>query len=279
MRIHFAKAMNKEYNDDEVHKHFKNEADNHIFDSNVNDFRIVKETSHLLQIALPTIGTQFFGFLLFPQTASLVGRFFGKDYLAAFSLATLSGNMSCLSIIIGTLSASETLMPRSFGNKAYREVGILALRGFLFCILFLILPIFLLWTMLNSILDSFGQDKVAAEIASNWVKIYLFGVPSVVLFRVTQRFLTVQNVVTPCLYASSLGCLIIQPLLLRWFLQSFGFYGSAFAIIITQWSQSILCIIFVWWKGTYVKETLPELSWDLLKVNQLIFLIFYLLRL
>ena len=85
------------------------------FDCLENDsFDIVTEGWKLLHIALPTVALQVSVFSLFPQTASAIGRKLGSEALAAFSLATLVGNITCLSVLIGTQSATETLQPRAY---------------------------------------------------------------------------------------------------------------------------------------------------------------------
>ena len=95
-------------------------------------------------IALPTVATQFCTFFVYLQTASIIGLHLPSEYLGAFSLGSLAGNLTCTSIIIGTLLASETLQPRAFGSKQYREVGLIAIRGCVFCIAALILPIWII---------------------------------------------------------------------------------------------------------------------------------------
>merc|ERR1719401_1318657 len=129
--------------------------------------------------------------------------------------------------MIGFLTASDTLQPRSFGLKEYRNVGLIAVRAFLFCAIMLAPPVLILYNHLYEVLSFLGQDPVAAMLASSWIKIYLFGVPSVVLFRVLQRFLACQNIVLPCAFAAVLG-LALQPFLLNFMMPYFGYSGSAF---------------------------------------------------
>jgi Na+-driven multidrug efflux pump len=74
--------------------------------------------------------------------------------------------MTCISIIIGTLTACETLQPRAFGLGQYREVGLLAIRGLFMCILSLLVPITVLLTRAESIFDNLGQDPDASILAT-----------------------------------------------------------------------------------------------------------------
>ena len=160
------------------------------------------EVRLLLNIALPTVILQFCTYIIYPQCASAVGRNLGTEALGAFSLGSLSGNLTCISLVIGTLSASETLQPRAFGLNLYREVGVLAIRGLLMCFFTLFFPMLLLYTSANDVFDRLGQDMEASYLASAWIKVYVFSVPSLVIFRVIQRYLACQNIVLPWLVLS-----------------------------------------------------------------------------
>jgi len=223
------------------------------------EFHLLDEMRSLFRLALPTAAVQFCTFFIFPMTASAIGRNLGPEYLAGFSLASLSGNITCISIIIGSLSACETLQPRAFSLKQYEEVGLISVRALVFCVMVLTPPILMLYTDLYSILTFLGQDTIAAELASNWVRIYICGVPSVLLFRVIQRFLACQNIVVPCAYAAALG-LILQPLLLRWFMRRFSYIGSALALVCTQWLQLFFSVLIINFTKSFTKETWPELN-------------------
>ena len=64
-----------------------------------NEVSMLHEIKLLVNIGLPTSLFQLFVHFV----------------LASFSLASLTGNLFCLSISIGGLSASDTLMSRAFG--------------------------------------------------------------------------------------------------------------------------------------------------------------------
>ena len=50
---------------------------------------------------------QFSVLWIFPLTASVVGRTLGTEALAGFSLGSLVGNLTCLSIMTGALTAAD----------------------------------------------------------------------------------------------------------------------------------------------------------------------------
>lgn len=226
---------------------------------------ILHEAKLLFQIAIPTVAVQFSAYFIYPQTASAVGRNLGTEELAGFSLASLTGNLLCLSVIVGALSALDTLMPRAFGTKHYPEVGKLAIRGFLVCTLVLLIPIIPLVTSVESIFDALGQDPIASALASEWIRIYFLGVPFVLLYRVIQRFLASQQIVMPIAYAGLIGCFVVHPLLLRWILPSFGFRGSAGAIVMTQFVQAMLVVVYLKVRPVYHAETWKGLDWNIVK--------------
>jgi MATE family multidrug resistance protein len=219
------------------------------------------ETKLLANIALPTAIIQFTVYFIYPETASAVGRNLGTEALAGFSLGSLAGNMTCLATMIGVLSAADTLMPRAFGTKHYEQVGILTIQSFVVCFLALLLPVIPLLTSMDWIFEKLGQDPIASDLAASWLRIYVLGVPFVLLFRVLQRFLACQHVVWPMMYGSLLGCLVVHPLLLHIMIPKFGFLGSGVAICLTQMVQVGVVLLYMWWRPVHKAETWSGLSY------------------
>lgn len=220
-------------------------------------FDIYHELKELSHIAIPTVAVQLCTYIIFPITASYVGRNQAPVDMAAFSLASLSGNMTCISIIIGTLSASETLQPRAFALKKYKSVGIIAIRGFIICIMALFLPILLLLSpYMKAIFASLGQDPSVSKLSISWIHIYLCSsVPCTLFFRVLQRFLACQNIVLPCVVGSCIASFFIHPWMVRFWIDRYDFLGSAVAIGVTQFIQMVLTFWYVYYTRSYVKET------------------------
>ena len=105
-----------------------------------DSFHLSHEAYKLLYISLPSVAIQLSVRTVFPQTASMIGRTLGTRELAAFSLASLTANLTCQSIIMGALTAAETLMPRAYGQERYNELGLLAIRGFIVSTVLLLPP-------------------------------------------------------------------------------------------------------------------------------------------
>lgn len=223
------------------------------------------EAKLLVNIALPTVLVQFSAYFIYPQTASSVGRNLGTEELAGFSLGSLTGNMTCLAMIIGVLSAADTLMPRAFGTKRYDQVGILTIQSFVVCFLVLFIPIVPLLAAVDWIFQKLGQDPIAANLAAQWIRVYILGVPFVLLFRVIQRFLASQHVVWPMVYGAIFGCVVVQPVLLKVLIPALGFQGSAVAIVVTQVTQVGAVLLYLWWRPVYKPETWCGLSWHAIR--------------
>jgi hypothetical protein len=181
---------------DELEQECSGEDEGMIYDTDdrerIKEFHLWQESKALLGIALPAVAVQFSVLFIFPQTASVVGRQLGKEALAGFSLGSLVGNLTCSSVMVGALTAADTLMPRAFASGRYDELGRLAIRGFILCCVFLIPPVVPLCTMMEGIFDKLGQDEAAAAFAAEWIKVFLVGVPAMLLFRVIQSFLNAQ---------------------------------------------------------------------------------------
>jgi MATE family multidrug resistance protein len=226
----------------------------------VEEFHLWHETKLLFNISLPAVAVQISVLFIFPLTASVVGRQLGTEALAGFSLGSLVGNLTCLSIMVGALTAADTLMPRAYGSERYEELGRLAIRGFVMCSLLLVAPIVPLCTAMEWIFDQLGQDEYASHLASEWIRIYLIGVPAMLLFRVVQSFLNAQHKVWPLVYASMTACFVVHPMFLKYFIPRFGFVGSSLAIALTQYVMCGLLLLYLYIHPVYKAETWPGLS-------------------
>lgn len=223
-------------------------------------FDIWEETKALLNIALPAVAVQFSLVIIFPETTSMVGTKIGTDALAGNSLGSLVGNLTVMSVIIGALTAADTLMPRAYGSGDYAEIGRLAIRSFVMCCILLIFPLIPMLTAMEWIFDMLGQDETVAHLAAQWVKLFLIGVPATLLYRVIQSFLNSQNKVWPLVYSSAASAFLVHPFILRWFVSRLGFRGSSMAIAATTWIMVIFLLLYLKIFTVYKPESWPGLS-------------------
>jgi MATE family multidrug resistance protein len=220
-------------------------------------FDLRQEASSLVHLTLPSVLVQLCLYFLFPQGASVVGRDLGTEALGGFSLGSLVGNLTCLSVVVGALTAADTLMPRAYGSKRYSQLGVLVVQSLIVCTLLLIPPLIPLCTVMETVLPWLGQDVVASQLAADWIRVYLVGLPPTVLFRVLQRFLVAQRQPWPPVYAAALPCFGLQPILVPVLVHRFGFLGSALAIVITQWAVTILLLLYLYLWPVHHPESWP----------------------
>ena len=198
-----------------------------------------KELPKIVFVALPAVLTQFCLFSLFPIATSSVGRHLSSEELAGYGLGALMGNFSCLSVIMGALSAADTLMPRAYAAQNYQQMGTLAVRSVVVCGFLLFLPILLLsqtqWT--TGLMSTWGTERPVAIYASNWMRVYALGIPATMLFRTIQRFCVTQERPWPPVQASILVTFVLHPLLLDQWVTQHGLLGSACAIVVSQYSM------------------------------------------
>jgi multidrug resistance protein, MATE family len=217
------------------------------------------EAQQLINLAIPTVIVQF-GITLPPLlTASYVGRHLGSVYLDGFTLANLTGNLWTLSLISGLYSASDTLSPQAFGAGNFKEVGLLAIRGFAGAMI-LVLPINLFLVLfMDKLLVAIGQDEEPAQLASQWYQIYALALPFFALYNITWKFLSSQEIMVPLVVVLALT-LFMLPFLLDGLVTAFGFVGSALAILVYQVSQVVLLIGYLWWHEPHQEGTWPGLG-------------------
>ncbi|KAL7578019.1 hypothetical protein ACA910_014961 [Epithemia clementina (nom. ined.)] len=243
-----------------------------------------------------------------PRTAAAVGQQLGSVALAGFFLGSLVGNLTCLSILEGSLTAADTFVPRAFGAQDYREVARLVVRATLVgavLLTFFAIPLWfgsqpllntlLLWTMGNGSSSINGDDEYddgggggennhddqndanynggnnkndyyyyseneeeeeemiqdqlqAAALAQQWVRIYLAGAPANLLFRVLARFLLAQQKPWALVVASVVPSLVLHDWLwIPWLIPTFGFAGSAWSLVATQWTMLLTLLALLGW--------------------------------
>eukprot|EP00522_Entomoneis_paludosa_P004707 CAMPEP_0172470908 /NCGR_PEP_ID=MMETSP1065-20121228/67534_1 /TAXON_ID=265537 /ORGANISM="Amphiprora paludosa, Strain CCMP125" /LENGTH=505 /DNA_ID=CAMNT_0013228977 /DNA_START=52 /DNA_END=1569 /DNA_ORIENTATION=+ len=225
-------------------------------------FNVLLEAGRLFHVGLPSILMQFSLYWIFPVSASAVGRELGTVDLGGFSLGCLVGNLTCLSIMEGSLTAADTLMPRAFGSDHYEEVGRLALRSAFVGAFLLSIPIVPLCLFSGWILETLGQDAEASAMAQAWIRMYFIGALPNLLFRVLMRFLLSQHKPWPLVLAAVVPSIAIHPFLLEYFIPLYGFKGSALSIAVTQWTIFLFLLAILTIRSVHHPETWPGLSWE-----------------
>ena len=125
-----------------------------------------------------------------------VGSWLGPVPLTGYSLGNLAGSLCTLSVMMGVLSAMDTLAPQAMGARRHAEVGLLAQRAAAVCLL-LFLPLSALWLNAEAILVHLNQPPASAAYTGRLLRVTVFSMPGTILFEVQKRFLTSQAVVWP----------------------------------------------------------------------------------
>ena len=217
------------------------------------------EARLLINLAVPTVIVELGGTIPTAITASYIGRHLGAIYLDGFTLAALTGNLLTLSLLQGLFSASDTLSPQAFGAGNYKEVGLLAIRGFVGSLL-LIIPINLVLAMyMKDMLIWVGEDEMTSALAAEWYRVYMFGLPFYALYNVTWKFLSSQEIMAPLLVVLVGTCGVVLPIALDRLVPWLGFIGSAIAILIYQASQAVLLLLYLAYRTPHHPMTWPGL--------------------
>lgn len=224
----------------------------------------LSEYPRLIKIAFPSMFINIFSFLLWTQTAASVGHETGSDAvsdLAGFAMASFVANVSCQSIMVGSLSASDTFSPQAYGAGNYGEIGNLAIRGYVVTLVLLLPFAVLMWNS-EDLLVFFGQDAHVSYLATWWIRHFLIAIPFMLLTNVIQRFLTSQEVVMPLFYCGIITCFVVHPINLRIFVHSLGFIGSVVSMILSQMVQAMLLLLYIKWKHPYKIGTSSEYTFS-----------------
>jgi multidrug resistance protein, MATE family len=213
----------------------------------------------MLELAVPSAILEL-GYLM-PSfvAASYIGRNYGSVYLSGFELANLTTNLFTLSLMYGMYSASETLAPQSYGAKNYKEVGVLAIRGFLVSMVVILPMALLVLVYIKDILIAFGQDEEASELAAIWYGIYVISFPFSSILMAIFVFLLSQNVLQPIVITEVINVAILLPLSMWLWTRNFGYEGTAAAVVTYEATGAILIITYLYFKQSYKKRCWPGL--------------------
>lgn len=214
----------------------------------------------MCQLALPTIIVQL-SFVVPPfLAASYVGRTYGYVALDGYTLALGAGNLSTLALMQGIFNACDTLAPRAYGAQQFRQVGLMAIRGFLATLLVIVLTNALVLIFLDKILRYLDQDPEASAFACQFYLTYATSYPFYALYEILAKFLSAQNALGPMVVCTLACTAVVLPLSLQFFIQLFGFVGVALAISFFYFFECVCVICWLWWYQPHHAETWPGLK-------------------
>lgn len=200
-----------------------------------------REYNILTRYSLPVWGTHLLELSLNVVSVFSIGHL-GTIPLAAASLSSMTANVTAFSLLSGFISALDSLLPPAFTQQPKR-VGVYS-QSMSIIVVFLLIPIAIVWINAEPILLSLGQDAEVAKLSGLYLRVMLPGVPAYAGFEVCRRYLQAQGLMS----ASTMVLLVVSPLnaFLNWLLVwgpdsvRLGFVGAPLASAISNWLMFFL---------------------------------------
>ena len=187
----------------------------------------------------------------------------GSTEMAAAALGSSYSKVTGQSVILGLLSAMDTLVSQCYGAKKYKQIGDATNLSIVVVIVtsLLILPLCL---FSGPILSLLGQDEEVVELAALFIRISWFQLIPYGILGVLRKYLQNQNIVTPMIWTGVLSVVVstisiaVMLLVLDW-----GFAAVPLNLVFTNILSCILLIAYIifykLWKVTYSPFTLNTL--------------------
>ncbi len=207
---------------------------------------IQKESSKLLKIGLPIVGTQLLGMGLNVTDTIMAGQ------LSAADLAGVAvGNALYLPVTLfgmATLVAINPIVSQYLGGRKFFKIGKSA-RQMLWLIFFLTVPSFFLIRNLDFIMHWVKVDLEIIPLASKYLKAVSWGIPGLLIFAGLRYFSEGLAITKPAMYLSLLILLLNIPadyILMygKFGLPALGAEGTGYATTVVQLAAGISMIIF-----------------------------------
>ncbi|XP_039938279.1 multidrug and toxin extrusion protein 1 [Hirundo rustica] len=211
-----------------------------------------QECFELARLAGPVFFAQLLGFLISVVSSIFCGHL-GKAELDAVTLAVSVINVTGISIGSGLASACDTLMTQTYGSKNLKQVGTILQRGILILLLFCF-PCWALFINTERILLLIRQDPEVSRLTQLYVMIFIPALPAAFLYQLLTRYLLSQEIIMPQV-VTGIAANILNAAMNAFLLYALklGMVGSAWANMVSQYTQVILLVLYMWWKKIHVK--------------------------
>lgn len=160
-------------------------------------------------------------------------------------VANMSQAISCLAPFQGLATSLDTLCAQAYGSGHKHLVGLQCQRMACF-LMFMSLPVAILWLFADRILVHVVPDAETARLAALYLKVMIASIPGIILFEVGKRFTQAQGLFRATTYV----LLVAAPInvfinwLLVWRL-GLGFVGAPIAVAITESLLPILLLLYI----------------------------------
>jgi MATE family multidrug resistance protein len=190
-----------------------------------------------------------------------------SKYVDAATLSAMFTNVSSLSMVYGLTSALDTLCSQAFGAGKHFKMGIYLQSGMIITTLSMV-PIFFFNWYASFFLQKLGQDKEICNLAQEFSRYSLLGIPFLFIYELFRKLLQAQNIFKPMVYMTLIQTLV--TILSCYFLiyhTSLGFLGGAIGQSIGYVIMPFLLIGYYafsssssssfqwdWWPGWQLEE-------------------------
>uniref|UniRef100_A0A8D2PRL2 Multidrug and toxin extrusion protein n=1 Tax=Zosterops lateralis melanops TaxID=1220523 RepID=A0A8D2PRL2_ZOSLA len=139
-------------------------------------------------------------------------------------------------------------MTQTYGSKNLKQVGTILQRGILILLLFCF-PCWALFINTERILLLIRQDPEVSRLTQLYVMIFIPALPQIPKF-----FLGFQEIIMPQV-VTGIAANILNAAMNAFLLYALklGMVGSAWANMVSQYTQVILLVLYMWWKKIHVK--------------------------
>ncbi|KAI3463747.1 hypothetical protein Pfo_020410 [Paulownia fortunei] len=194
----------------------------------------------LLQFCLQLISVMFVGHL-------------GELALSGASMATSFASVTGFSLLMGMASALDTLCGQSYGAKQYHMLGIHMQRA-MFVLLFVCIPLAIVWANTGPILTALGQDPDISKEAGLYAR---FMIPSIFAYGLLQC--QVSSGITTLMHFFLCWTLVLKS--------GLGSRGAAVANSISYWINVLLLSLYIKFffllkNLDWIFERSPTRSWS-----------------
>ncbi|KAF0775851.1 hypothetical protein AaE_000449 [Aphanomyces astaci] len=213
-----------------------------------------KEVKANFVLAFPLILSSGLMFIPFTTSTVLIGHMdldVTSAYIAASSLSGLVMSLTGVSVVIGLLSALDTLCPQAVGAGKLHHLGMYFQSGLIVMSLACI-PIFILNWNVEAILIALNQEHEIAALAGEFNKYAILGLPGFILYELMQKGLQAQGIVTQMVWISAIDN-VLNIGLGYWlgYHTSFGFVGVALGRTICYNLLPVFAYMYMLWNPVH----------------------------
>lgn len=207
---------------------------------------IKKESSILLKVGLPIVGTQLLGMGLTVTDTIMAGQ------LSAADLAGVAvGNALYQPVILfgmATLVAINPIVSQYLGARKFFEIGKSA-RQMLWLIFFLAIPSFFLIRHLDVIMHLVGVDSEIIPLSTKYIKAVSWGIPGLLVFAGLRYFSEGLGITKPAMYLALITLILNIPADYVLMYGKLGFpamgaEGTGYATTFVQLISGVCMILF-----------------------------------